>query len=476
VPTADVERAYAALRGKQARCAKLWRYYDGDHPLVYANTKLRHVFEHIDARWFENWTAVVVDSLLDRVQLTGFASEDEPAQQLLADLWDAQDGDAEAEAVAKAVAVTGEGFLIVERVDDDGLRFIENPPHLCHVQYSEDDPKTPQWAAKWWEEEESRPGGQLAYTTFLTLYYPDRQYHFSAHGRRGEIGAANFQPADPPETPADVPGILPVFHFRRSRRPGGELDSIVPLQDALNKLLADMMVAAEYGAFSQRYIIANADVSNLKNGPNAVWNIPAGETEGQAHSVGQFDVTPLDNFITGLDHLASRIAIITRTPKHYLLQAGADVSGEALLAMEAPLVRKAAKYRARLDVTWKQCAAYLCGLLGHQLNADDIECLWEDEHTVQPYTEALIIKTLTEAGMPLTTVLRREGWDEEDLDALAEDRDADAARQTQLSTQLMASASQRFDQGQVGYQRPDTSPEAPKPSKPDLTPEPPKPR
>ena len=426
------------------------------------------MFEHLDARWFENWCAVVVDSLLDRVQLTGFQCEDEGTQTALDELWDAQDGEAEAEAAAKACSVIGDGYIIVEKAEDGTVRFCENPPHLVHVQYAEDDPKQALFAAKWWEE--GYDAGELQVTatatTYLTLYYPDRNLHFYARGRRCDIGNASaFKPVeDAPETPADVKGSLPVFHFRRDRRPGGELDNVVPLQNALNKLLADMMVAAEFGAFNQRWIIANAELSELKNSPGEVWNIPAGDNESQSHSVGQFEATQLANFITGLDHLASRIAIITRTPKHYLLQAGAEVSGEALLAMEAPLVRKATKYRARLDVTWKQCAAYMCALLGKPQTPDDIECLWEEEHTVQPYTEALIIKTLVEAGMPLATILRREqGWTEDDLDQMNEDTDAIEERQSALNESLLDAAQKKFDQGRAPAPYPATS-ATPKPA------------
>ena len=46
---------------------------------------------------------------------------------------------------------------------------------------------------------------------------------------------------------------------------------MIPLQNAINKLVTDLMVAAEYGAFMQRWIISNADTSSLKNAPNEIW-------------------------------------------------------------------------------------------------------------------------------------------------------------------------------------------------------------
>ena len=209
-----------------------------------------------------------------------------------------------------------------------------------------------------------------------------------------------------------------------------------------------MMVAAEYGAFKQRYVIATTGgtVANLKNGPNETWDIPSGDGEGPNTQVGEFSATDLSNFIAGLDHIASRIAILSHTPKHYLLQAG-DVSGEALIAMEAPLVKEAARYMARLAVTWKHAAAFVMRLSGHAVTADDIECIWEDEHTVQPYTESLIHKTNVDAGIPIVTQLRREGWSEDELAQMQKDMDEAQAGMTSLADVAISRARKEFDQG-----------------------------
>jgi hypothetical protein len=402
----------------------------------------------------------VVDSLLDRVQLTGFRCKDKAVQAALDEWWDAQDMAADAEEIAKAVSVCGEGFMLAELDEAGSPRTFENAPHLCAVLYREDDPKTPDLAAKWWEE-----GG----VTHLTLYYPDRLLHFSAQSKRNEISsAAAFVPdSDLPDEPNTLGGI-PVFHYRRDRRSSSRLTNVIPLNNAINKLFADMMVAAEFGAFKKRYIISSADVTdgatNLKGGANEVAMIPGGEggaEGGQDTSVGQFEATELANFIAGLDHIALRIAILSHTPKHYLLQQG-DVSGEALLAGEAGLVRDAGKYIARLSVTWKHAAAFVMNLAGHKVSPDDIECVWEDEHTVQPYTESLIDVNERKAGVPLDTLLRRKGWSKDEIKQLHDDEAAEQARGNTLADSLLADAQKQFDQG--GNPSPYPSPGAPSPS------------
>jgi len=395
----------------------------------------------MDARWCENWAAVVVDSLLDRVQLKGFTCKDKTVRVALDEWWDSQDMAADSEEIAKAVSVCAEGFLIAEQGEDGKPRTFENQPHLVAMLYAENDPKTPEYAAKWWEAEKR---------TFLNLYYSDRILHFVATAERTDISEpAAFTPvADNPEEVNSLGGI-PVFHYRVDRRGKGRLTDVIPLNNALNKLFADMMVAAEYGAFEQRWMISSVELDKNKilNSPRELLNLPAGEGEGtQQTQVGQFAATQLSNFIAGLDHIASRIAILTHTPKHYLLEQG-DVSGEALIASEAPLTKEALKYCARLEATWKHAAAFVMGLAGHAVSPNDIECIWEDEHTVQPYTEALIHKTNVDAGIPIVTQLRREGWSEEELKQMAKDADEAQAQMTSIADVALSKARKEFDQG-----------------------------
>jgi hypothetical protein len=71
----DLERAFNALSGKQVAYSLLWDYYDGDHPLVYSTSRLRDVFKGINARFTQNWCAVVIDAMLDRINLLRFVVE-----------------------------------------------------------------------------------------------------------------------------------------------------------------------------------------------------------------------------------------------------------------------------------------------------------------------------------------------------------------------------------------------------------------
>lgn len=141
--------------------------------------------------------------------------------------------------------------------------------------------------------------------------------------------------------------------------------------------------------------------------------------------MGEFSATELKNYFEAMDKLATAIGAITRTPKHYFLTQSGDPSGESLMAMEAPLVKKAQDRIDRFIPTWRRLAAFLLKLSSIEVKPSEITPNFADCHTVQPLLQSQIRKTNVEAGIPITTQLRDEGWTEEELAQMEKDRDAD---------------------------------------------------
>jgi hypothetical protein len=301
--TSDVERAVNALVAKQDRIRMLWQYYDGDHPVVYTNERLREIFRNVDARFTANWCAVVVDALFNRVQLGGFDVDEASANAEIDALWSELDLALEADDVHVGALVTGESYLCAWRDDAGEIEAYYNDPRLIQVFYDPENPRRKSWAAKWWDDEEGKRR--------LTLYYPDRlEYYVSTRKASGISSGKSFVEYEPAQ--ANPYGVVPVFHFRTERRVlKSELANVIPVQNGINKLMIDMMVAAEYGAFKQRYIISSMDTpGKLKNAPNEIWDLAAGDGQSQPTSVGEFSATDLDNYLGAIDKLAQYIGVI----------------------------------------------------------------------------------------------------------------------------------------------------------------------
>lgn len=450
----DVQLAVATLLAKADRYNLYWSYYDGDHPLVYSADRLESLFKNLKARFTQNWSAVVVDSVLERIQLQRITvADDDQATARLDELMAASELALESDDVHLAAIVTGEAYVIAWKEEEGEPEAYYNDSRLCHVFYDPAKPRQKRFACKWWL-------GDDGYR-YLTLYYPDRLEYYRSNkqvttGDKTSETVLNYdnyyKSFEKYAEPALHPyGEIPVFHFRRTRRKiVSELQNVKEPQDSINKLLADMMIVSEFGAYPQRYIISQAGPGKFKNAPNEIWDVPASDGEGQPTSVGQFDPMQLSNYLDAIDKWVTAIAIISRTPKHYFFSQGGDPSGEALIAMETPLNKKAQKYIDRFMSPWSDIGRFLLKLDGMEVDANAVIPHFDKPETVQPLTGAEIRKKNVEAGIPLVTQLRSEGYTDQEIEQLLEDQ-AEAQRQQRATlAQAMTDAQRRFDQNGNG--------------------------
>lgn len=444
VPT-DLQRAVTALAAKKAYHDMLWRYFDGDQPLVYSSEKLREIFSGLNARFTENWCGVVVNSVLDRMVLRSLSVSNDDAASDAVQMVREESGLVDDEyQIHEDLCVTGEAFVIVWPNEETGIiEAFQNDSRLCHAEYDGANPRAMRFGAKWWPTD---TGGVR-----LTLYYPDR-FEYYVTGKSFKAGetpdAKAFEPyGDDPVMPNPY-GQIPMFHFRSNRRrPKSQLAGVIEVQDMVNKLVADMMVAAEFGAFRQRYVISQAGIANLQNNPNAIWDLVASDKDSQPTTVGEFQPTELSNYLDAINKLSADIGIISRTPRHYFYAQGGDPSGEALIAMEAPLNRKVTQLQATLQPTWRDLYSFLLMLRSLAIASRDIWAQYEPAETTQPKTAAEIRELNVRAGMPLTTVLRDEGWTDEELMQMQEDAQAERVAQASYADAVLSQAQRQFDQG-----------------------------
>lgn len=427
----DIELAFGEIVGKRALYDTLWAYYDGDHPLVYSASRLAEIFKNIDANFSENWCAVVVDSVLERMRIERWGAVDAGDETQINRLWEETELTIDSIDAHLQALVVGEAFVVVGQEADGVIEAYVVDSRMMAMIYETARPKRKRLAAKLWVDESGRYA--------MRLYYADRVEDWTTTTATMPQSAKAFTLQ---EVQPNGSGAIPVFHLRRERRAiRSELANVINPQAQLNKLLADMMVAGEFSAFPQRYIISqNSGETRLKNAPNLVWQIPAGDGVGQPVSVGELHATDLSNYLGAVERAANVIAALSRTPKHYFFSTGDAPSGEALLAMEAPLVKKAETYMARFEPVWREMAAYLTGA-----QAGALDVIWAAAATRLPATDAQIIKSNVEAGMPLRTSLRRLGWTEEEIEQMEQDQADEQAAGAELADALLVQAQRRFD-------------------------------
>lgn len=103
-----------------------------------------------------------------------------------------------------------------------------------------------------------------------------------------------------------------------------ELATVIPVQDAVNKMITDLLVASEFNSFKMRYLLVDAKseafdrlIAELKTKTAALqrYLVVAG---GQ--QVGAFPETTLEGFVSAITLLTQHVA--TQTPPHYFFLRG----------------------------------------------------------------------------------------------------------------------------------------------------------
>jgi hypothetical protein len=154
--------------------------------------------------------------------------------------------------------------------------------------------------------------------------------------------------------------IIPVYNDP-SMMGGGQSDLkvAIPLQDAVNKQVLDMMVTSEAAAFPLRIgagieqprdpitgeLIPNPE---LKLSQSKFMMVPEGG------SLSQLPAADLNNYVKPIEMLIQHLAAQTRTPPHYLLSSIINASGDALKAAEAGLVSKVEKKILDFSDPWEE--------------------------------------------------------------------------------------------------------------------------
>jgi hypothetical protein len=292
--------------------------------------------------------------------------------------------------------------------------------------YNPDRPKVKSFAAKQWVGDDDK--------TYLNLYYPDRTERYVSDSGKTDDSFSLI------EVVPNEDEIIPVFHFREARRViKGELDpATVSILDAINKLFSDLMVAAEFEAFKTKVIISQVDPGDIKLGPDMKLWLPARESEGEDTKIVELGGSTLENFLKPIQDLATTLAIHTNTPKHLFMNLGANISGEALIVEESALVKKVKSKQKAYNPVWKEFASYLLLLEGIKVDPNDITTVWDKVETVLPLSEAQVMQIERSAGIPITTIVRRAGWGEEEITQLESDLKEEAkTKQATLATSLV---------------------------------------
>lgn len=407
-----------------ARYADLDRYYAGLQPLAFLSPEARKALGDRFGRLATNLPRLAVTSLAERLRVTGFSGADVWTD------WLRNDMDQESPIAHREALLLGNSFVIVW-ADQLGRPkvTIESAKQVAVLT----DPGTRRITAavKRWETKT---------TTEATVFLADEIIRLRAEQTGATVNG--FKVVDQIDNPL---GVVPVVRLRNGDRllddGVSEITDLVPLVDALNKLLTDMMVTSEYVGRPRRWAtgieLEEEDVLDDEGNPTgeteAVNPIPEGNramiSENDTAKFGQLEAANLDGYSSAVDVLLGQIMAVSALPAHYIGQlSDTPASADALRAAEASLTARAESRQAAFGRAWEDVARLIVGVRdGADPQQVDVRVTWADAATRSIAQEADAVVKLYQSGLiPVSYALKRLGYSDTEVTEIAAARRADS--------------------------------------------------
>nr|WP_246015665.1 phage portal protein [Kutzneria buriramensis] len=415
-------------------------YYEGEQSLSYMHPELLRRLDTRVRQVVIAWPELVVDSLDERLDVTGFRmGGEEEADRDLWQIWQANRLDLFSQQAHVDALALGRAFAIVGTNENDPttpLVTVESPLEV----HAELDPRTRtvRAALKRWRDEDTEDPG-LGYAT---LYLPNRTVWYTS-----DNGGGTWEETDRDEHGLGQVPVVPIINRPRTRRrlnrPArlgrSELASVLPLSDAACKIATDMMISAEFHAMPRRYALGFdkddfVDASGRALTPweavaGVLWASPKSPKEDGV-SVGQFPEASLSNFHDTLNALAKLVASVSGLPPHYLgFSTENPASADAIRSSEARHIKRAERRHGWFGDGWEQVARLVLLVRDGRIppEALRLETMWMDPATPTFAAQADGVVKLYSADklLPRRAARRALGYSDTQIrDMEAEDTEA----------------------------------------------------
>jgi hypothetical protein len=449
---------------RQPRMLMMDRYYYGDHQLPFLtrthDAKMRSEFRTLLEDSRSNFMRLVVDVVEERLQVEGFrlsAANDVAADRRAWEIWQANGLDADSQVAFIESLVKGVAYLSVW-ADSDGDGYpdiaVEDPLQTIVGYEPGTNFRRRAAALKVWRDDFS--GKDRA-----NVYLPDGIYKFEAADVRREFKAgdpAQLARIEVVRTMAwneledeflpNPFGIVPIVPLRNRPRllleGEPEIADVYRIQNQINGFLFLLALAGYFGAHKQRWAVGLKIMEDANGKPVEPFDVAVDRlwsSENPNVKFGEFTQTDLSGYISAIEQKTAHIAITTRTPKHYLLPAGQEPSGDAIKSAESGLIKKVGRKMRPFGEGLEEVLRIARRFDGEQDAPVDSEIVWADPQ-IQTHAEITDAAIKRFAG-GLTTweqTMEDLGYTQTQIARMKQVRDEEAAAAKQTAVEIAQAA------------------------------------
>lgn len=435
----------AQLASRRTEMALMDSYYKGDHPLPFLTkshtSKMRDEFRQLLEDSRANFMGLVVDAVDERLKVEGFrlsAKTNPVADDKTWEIWQANQMDAESQVAFLDALVKGLSYMSVWSGDKYPTIAVEDAMETI-VGYAPGSGYRRRAAAvKIWLDDWT--GLERA-----NVYLPDAIHKFER--AKDESGnPAGSTPAKPQWTEnegakVDNPyGIVPIIPLRNRPRMGcegrSELSDVYRIQNSINGFLFLLALAGYFGAHKQRWAVGLTIMEDPVTGKGIepfdvdvgkLWVASKASAEGEEVKFGEFQQTELTGYIKAIEQKVLHLAVITRTPRHYLFQEGQSPSGDAIKSAESGLVKKVESRQTPFGEGLEEVMRLARRFAGEPDAPVDSEIVWKHPQTETEATLTDAVIKQYDAGLiPWEAAVEKLGYTQTQIQRFSAMRLSDA--------------------------------------------------
>lgn len=428
--TDDLIELLQVLDSRQAHYARLDKYFEGKSPLSFLSRESKIALRNFD-QISSNLCRTCIISLQERLRLAGVSGSD------AWDLFRYSDLDQIASKSHADALLYGVSWILCW-TDRRGKprATVESPKSVAVVR----DPVTREIlrAVKRVRTKDA---------TLAWVYYADRVEKWVAN--TPSAGNAGFVLMD---TVPNGLGIVPVIAIGHEDEQSVIAD-LLTIQDSINKLLHDMMIASEYAGMPRRFatgiILKPTPVIDEDTGEPVI-DEETGEpvmtqvtpfplenrmmtSEDPQSKFGAIPAADLSQFADGIRILISQAQMVSGLPSHYVGAIQDSVtSADSLRASEQALVARVEAFQRAYGIGWEGVARALVGIRdGVDPDTVIARIQWAPADTRSQAQEADYAQKLYASNlMSKETLLRKLGFSEDEIEAELDAIDRGFVRET----------------------------------------------
>lgn len=476
------DKIYWRLRNRRFEIERNERYYIGDQKLEFASDEWLKETGDRYANFSDNWCASVVNAIGERTKVTGLKLRgtgrgDEVAQkasQGLWDQWNMNELDAQSSQGFLTSFIARRSYVLVwnDPTSPENAQITWEHPANVEIEYDWMNPLRRSAALKTWVDE------KFEYATLYTtdqifkwqrdraiiaqnLYPQSVQMEETGYGTFGQWVAREVKGETWP-LPNPM-GAVPIVEIKNRPllrgEPVSEINTVIPMQDAINLLWSYLFFAADYASLPARVLLGTTPP--FRQILDSITGEPVGQEpvsmedlrkvrfatfSDEDAKIAQWDAADLKLFTDVIEIAVGHIAAQTRTPPTYLVANGkgiANVSADGLKAAEIGLVKKELEFQTFVTPNIREMFRLTALAQGNTSLAEQVRLstiVWQNPEIRSEAQLADALLKKRQLGYPLKWIMELDGIDPYDMERVEDMLEEEATRNASAGAQAAVNA------------------------------------